>query len=152
MPDFTAWTAHAWHWWAAGVALALVEMITPGVGLLWLGVAAVLVGCVLFLVPALPLVAQVVLFAVLAAALLVITRRWLGRNGTATQAPPERLNERGALYLGRVVTLETAIVNGQGRARLDDGAWLVHGPDGLPAGAAVRVVGLDGTALRVEAA
>ncbi|WP_044560338.1 NfeD family protein [Azospirillum sp. B4] len=153
MPEFGTWTPHAWHWWAAGVALALVEMVTPGFGLLWLGVAAVLVGSVLFLIPTFTLVGQAVLFAVLAAVLLLATRRWLGRtalNEVAPAGPP--LNERTSQYLGRVLTLETAIANGQGRARLDDGAWIVHGPDGLPAGAPVRVVGVDGTALRVEAA
>ncbi|TWB64214.1 NfeD family protein [Nitrospirillum viridazoti] len=152
MPDFTAWTPHAWHWWAAGVALALVEMVTPGFGLLWLGVAAVLVGTALFLFPALALAGQAVLFAVLAAGLLLATRRWLG-GGRVEEAPPgPPLNARASQYVGRVLTLETPITNGQGRARLDDGAWIVYGPDGLAAGATVRVVGVDGTALRVEAA
>ncbi|MBB6255278.1 NfeD family protein [Nitrospirillum iridis] len=152
MPDFTDWTPHAWHWWAAGVALALVEMVTPGFGLLWLGVAAVLVGSVLFLVPSFALVGQAVLFAVLAAALLLATRRLLGPMAGTPETPPTPLNDRAGQYLGRVLTLETAIANGQGRARLDDGAWIVYGPDGLPAGAPVRVVGVEGTALRVEAA
>jgi membrane protein implicated in regulation of membrane protease activity len=98
-------------------------------------------------------VGQAVLFAVLAALLLLATRRWLGDRGAVEVAPPgPPLNARTSQYVGRVLTLETAIANGQGRARLDDGAWIVYGPDGLPAGSSVRVVGVDGTALRVEAA
>ncbi|MEA1674417.1 hypothetical protein [Nitrospirillum sp. BR 11163] len=88
MPDLADWTPHAWHWWAAGVALALVEMVTPGFGLLWLGLAAVLVGTVLFLIPSFALMGQAVLFAALAAALLIATRRWLGGAGGGGETAP----------------------------------------------------------------
>ena len=45
----------------------------------------------------------------------------------------------------------TAIVNGQGKARVGDSLWLAEGPD-LPAGAPVEVVGVDGSTLKVKAA
>ncbi|MDE1145287.1 MAG: NfeD family protein [Azospirillaceae bacterium] len=151
MPNLADWTPHAWHWLAAGVALALVELLLPGIGLLWLGVAGMLVGAVLFLFPAFGLVGQLVLFALLSVALLVATRRLLG-PGRATSQQASPLNERTSLYVGRVLTLETAITNGQGRAHLDDGTWIVQASQDLPAGSTVRVVGVDGTALKVEAA
>jgi membrane protein implicated in regulation of membrane protease activity len=48
--------------------------------------------------------------------------------------------------------LETALAaGGHGRLRLGDTTWAATGPDGLPAGARVRVVGAQGTVLRVEA-
>jgi membrane protein implicated in regulation of membrane protease activity len=42
-------------------------------------------------------------------------------------------------------------VRGNGKARVGDGYWKVRGPD-LPAGSAVRVTGVEGTVLIVEAA
>ena len=41
-----------------------------------------------------------------------------------------------------------AIEQGSGKARLGDGVWKVSGPE-LPVGARVRVVGVDGTILKV---
>ena len=57
-----------WHWWALGGALAIVEAFLPGFVFLWLGVAAGLVGCLLWLWPGLGPDFQVLIFAALAAA------------------------------------------------------------------------------------
>jgi membrane protein implicated in regulation of membrane protease activity len=40
------------------------------------------------------------------------------------------------------------IEHGSGKAKLGDGVWKVSGPE-LPAGARVRVVGVDGVVLKV---
>jgi len=61
------------------------------------------------------------------------------------------LNRRGERYVGRQFTLETAIINGRGSIKVDDSVWRATGPE-LPAGRRVKVVGADGTVLRVEAA
>jgi membrane protein implicated in regulation of membrane protease activity len=61
------------------------------------------------------------------------------------------LNRRAEQYIGRRFVLETAIVNGQGKARVGDSLWLAEGPD-LPAGSPVEVVGVDGSTLKVKAA
>jgi len=59
------------------------------------------------------------------------------------------LNQRGQQYLGRTVTLNQAIVNGRGSARLDDTVWQVSGPD-LPTGQTVSVTGIRGNTLLVK--
>ncbi len=69
------------------------------------------------------------------------------RYPTETDQPA--LNRRGEQYVGRVITLDNAIVNRTGKVRLDDTSWKVEGDD-LPAGARVKVVGVDGVVLRVE--
>jgi membrane protein implicated in regulation of membrane protease activity len=61
------------------------------------------------------------------------------------------LNRRAAQFIGRRYVLDTAIVNGQGKARVGDSQWLVEGPD-LPAGATVEVIGVDGATLKVQPA
>jgi len=61
------------------------------------------------------------------------------------------LNRRAAQLIGRRYVLDTAIVNGQGKARVGDSHWLVEGPD-LPAGATIEVVAVEGATLKVQAA
>ena len=59
------------------------------------------------------------------------------------------LNRRGAQYVGRTFTLSEPITNGFGKIRVDDSTWKVEGSDS-PAGAQIRVVGVDGVVLKVE--
>ncbi|CAK0753898.1 inner membrane protein [Azospirillaceae bacterium] len=59
------------------------------------------------------------------------------------------LNRRGQQYVGQLVILESAIVNGRGRAFVGDTLWTVEGSD-RPVGQTVRVVGTDGVLLQVE--
>jgi membrane protein implicated in regulation of membrane protease activity len=61
------------------------------------------------------------------------------------------LNQRANALVGRVTTLDQPIVAGEGRVRFDDAIWLATGPD-LPAGIKVKVVGVAGKVLSVEAA
>lgn len=138
-----------WHWWVFALALFIVELIMPGVFFLWLGVAAVITGFVAWLAPGIGWQMDVVIFAVLSVVAAVIGRRYWKPSKIETSDPT--LNQRAAQYVGQVYVLETAIENGHGRMKVADGAWLVAGPD-LPAGARVRVTGVEGARLRVEAA
>ncbi|HYH36690.1 MAG TPA: NfeD family protein [Azospirillum sp.] len=138
-----------WHWWVIAVALAVVEIWAPGAAFLWLGAAAGMVGVVLLVYPGLGWEGELLLFAVLAIAAVLAGRAVYRRAGL--RAAPNRLNRRAEQYIGTLHTLETAIVNGHGRAHVGDTSWSVQGPD-LPAGATVRVVAVDGAVLKVEKA
>jgi inner membrane protein len=137
-----------WHWWAFGGALAIVEAFVPGFVFLWLGIAAGLVGALLWLWPGISPDFQVLIFAGLSVASVVGWRRWRSAHPAPSDQP--HLNRRGAQYLGRLVALVEPITNGRGRVKLGDSSWAVTGPD-LPAGATVEVVGTDGTVLEVRA-
>lgn len=136
-----------WHWWILGVVFVTLEMLVPGTFMLWLGVAAGVIGLVLVVAPDMRIEYQLLLFAILSIASIVAWRAYDRRRPTQSDQPT--LNRRADQYLARVFKLEQAIVNGQGKAVVDDTVWLVVGPD-LPAGTAVRCVGVEGTALRVE--
>lgn len=135
-----------WHWWVLGVVLAVLEVFVPGTFFLWMGIAAGVVGGVLWLAPALPLEYQVLAFAVLSVVSIVISRRYLRDHPIQSDQP--LLNRRGAQYVGRVFTLAEPVVNGRGKLRVDDTTWRVTGED-CPAGTRVEVVGVDGTVLQV---
>jgi len=138
-----------WHWWVAAVLLAAVETVAPGAAFLWLGGAAALVGLVLLALPELGWELQLLLFAVLSIVAVIGGRALYRRAGL--YAAPTRLNRRAEQYIGTLHTLETAIVNGRGRALVGDTSWTVEGPD-LPAGTTVRVVAVDGVILKVQKA
>jgi inner membrane protein len=52
------WQLLYWHWIVFGVGLAVLEIFLPNFVVLWFGLGAVIVGLVLWAVPALPLGAQ----------------------------------------------------------------------------------------------
>ena len=136
-----------WHWWALGGALAIVEAFVPGFVFLWLGIAAGLVGCMLWLWPPLGPDYQVLLFAGLSVTSVLGWRRWQRTHPGPSDQP--NLNRRGAQYIGRQSVLVEPITNGRGRIQLGDASWTVTGPD-LPAGATVQVTGADGVVLQVR--
>ncbi len=135
-----------WHWWIFALVLLILEVFAPGAFFLGMGVAAGLVGLLLFAIPELGWKAQWMAFAVLSLAATVSLRTWLRRHPPATDQPA--LNRRGEQYVGRVFTLEEPIVNGTGKVRVDDTTWKVEGPD-TPAGTRVEVTGVDGVILKV---
>ena len=138
-----------WTWAIAGVILMALESAAPGFFLVWLGLAALIVGAGNFIRP-LPWEANGLLFAVLAVALVFVGKRLAWRKGD-DEATAAYLNQRANALVGRVATLDQPIVAGEGKVRFDDAIWLATGPD-LPAGARVKVVGAAGKVLSVEAA
>jgi len=138
-----------WHWLILAAVLAAVEALAPGMFFIWFGLAAGLVGLIVLLVPGLGWEWEAVLFVVLAVACVFLGRTFAHRNPRQSADPA--LNRRGERYLGRKFTVETPIVNGRGAIKVDDGVWRAAGPD-MPAGRQVKVVGIDGSILKVEAA
>ncbi|GAC1628012.1 MAG: NfeD family protein [Nevskia sp.] len=138
-----------WHWWVLGFALLVIEVLTPGTFCMWIGFAAFATGILAWLVPALGAPAEIVLFALLSLAAVGLWFKLRPMQGV--NAGGSGLNQRGRSYIGRVLTLSEGIVNGIGQVRLEDSVWRVAGPS-LPRGARVRVIGSEGTTLRVEQA
>src|SRR3974377_276418 len=124
-------TLGTWNWLIFGFVLMALELMAPGVFLFWLGLAALLVGLVSFVLhPAWQ--TQLLMFAVFALVAVPLWRR-LARSQREASASNPFLNRRAAALVGRVVTLEKPIVDGFGTVRIDDSLWGVAGPDG-PAG------------------
>jgi hypothetical protein len=135
-------------WWLLGAAvLGILEIVMPGIFLIWLGAAAAITGIAVAVVPmTLPL--QLALFGLLALVSVLGGRRYYERNPVDSADP--LLNDRTARLIGQNVEVVTAIANGEGRVRVGDSVWAARGPD-APAGARVRVIGAEGTCLTVSA-
>ena len=142
-------TLGTWNWLIFGFILMALEVAAPGVFLFWLGLAALLVGLVSFVLhPSWQ--TQLLMFAVFAALAVPIWRRLAARRSAASERSPF-LNRRADALVGRVFTLEKPIIDGSGTVRIDDTIWRVAGPD-APAGSRVKVVRADGANLTVAAA
>jgi inner membrane protein len=137
-----------WGWFIAGGVLLVLEVLAPGVFMLWLGLAAILVGLI-SLVLDWPWQAQFVAFAAFAIAAVPLWRR-LAAHATAPTDQPF-LNRRAEGHVGRIFTLEKPILDGSGTVAIDDSIWRITGPD-LPAGSRIKVTRVEGTALHVEPA
>jgi membrane protein implicated in regulation of membrane protease activity len=133
-------------WLAIGLILAAMEMAVPGVFLIWMGLAALIVGFFTWLVPiGVPL--QIVLFALLAIVAVFTGRRYLRAN--PIESPDPLMNRRADRVIGETVTVTQAIDGGTGKVKLGDSEWLAKGADAAP-GTKVRVTGHDGVVLTVE--
>ena len=139
-----------WNWMVLGLVLLGAEVLVPGFFLIWIGIAAVIVGAIsLAMWDAAIWTWQVQVLAFLGLSLLsVFAGRSLMRRGDVTDEP--LLNQRSAQLVGKTATLQDAIVNGEGRIKIGDTTWSVSGPD-LDAGSRVRVTGAADMKLTVEA-
>lgn len=136
-----------WLWIGVGLVLAALEMVVPGVYLIWLALAAIATGVlVLASEPSVPL--QIVSFVSLSLIFAYSARRWVRDKPIESSDP--LMNNRAGRLLGQTATVTQAITHGEGRVRIADGEWLASGPD-CPAGTRVRIVGVSGAVLAVEA-
>ena len=149
MSESLPFVVEFWHWFVLGLALVILEMLAPGAIFLWMGVAAAVVGMIVWTIPSITLEAQVFWFAVLTVVAVLAWRRYHQANPTETTQP--LLNRRGQQYVGRTFTLQEPIINGSGKLQVDDTTWKIVGSD-QPAGNRVCVTDVDGVVLVVESA
>jgi membrane protein implicated in regulation of membrane protease activity len=138
----------SWNWFILAALLLLLEVLLPGVFMLWLGLSAILVGIISFTI-SWSWQAQIIAFAVFAIAALPAWRHFARKVEKPADSP--FLNRRAEGYVGRVFTLDRPIVDGIGTIRIDDTVWRVTGPD-CPAGSRVKIARADGANLLVEGA
>lgn len=137
-----------WAWIIAGAVLLALELAAPGAFMMWLGLAAALVGVITLLVDW-SWQAQCVAFAVFALASVPLWRKFARQVDPQTESP--LLNRRTEALVGTVYTLDKPIIDGIGAVRIGDTVWRVSGAD-APAGSKVKVVRADGANLMVEPA
>lgn len=133
-------------WVCVGLLLIAAETMAPGIFLLWLGLAAMVVFFLVWLVPGMSVLMQVVLFVVFSFVSVGVYVQFF--RGKQVPSDKPLLNRRGEQLVDQIFPLETAIVNGNGRIKIGDALWTVQGVD-LPAKTLVRVVAVDSMMLRV---
>ena len=134
-----------WHWMVLAVLLAAAETLVPGAVVIWFAASAAVIGLLMVAID-IPWQYQLIGFGLLGLAALLAYRAYRKKNPGTFEQP--NLNQRGLQYVGSELVLSEPIEQGSGKAKLGDGYWKVSGPE-LPAGARVRVTGVNGTILTV---
>src|SRR4051812_15889185 len=137
-----------WNWFIAAAVLFLLEIMAPGSFMMWLGLAAILVGAISLGVDW-SWQAPIIALSGLSGAAIPAGRRFARQVEGAQEQP--FLNRRAEGYVGRTFTLDKPIVDGFGTIRIDDSVWRVSGPN-CPAGSRVKIAHAEGADLTVEAA
>ncbi|MEO0079277.1 MAG: NfeD family protein [candidate division WOR-3 bacterium] len=131
-------------WIAAGLILAALEMVVPGMVIIWFGVAAVVTGVLAIFIhnPYFHFGAFIVL-----SGLMVFFSQWIGRRLTRQEPEPV-----GALrMLGAVGTVVSEIgPEKTGRVKVSGEEWRADAAVTITVGTKVKVLRVEGTRLIVE--
>ncbi|MGP1126824.1 NfeD family protein [Serratia sp. CY56464] len=140
-----------WFWLSLGGVLLAAEMLGAGGYLLWSGVAALLVGVLIWLLPQLSWAWQSATFAVLTVVVAYLWWYWLRRRPAAASGGSPVLNQRNRQLIGTRATLTEPMHNGMGRINIGDSSWRAQAAEDLPAGTEVEVVAVEGVTLVIRA-
>ncbi|MEE2732846.1 NfeD family protein [Ketobacter sp.] len=141
-----------WHWVVLGVLLMLSEIMLTTFFVLWFGIAAVLMGGVLFVAPGLDLTWQILIWTLLSSVLAFFWFKYLKPLSIdKTKAGLSR--EAIVGEVGQVISVPQD--GKRGRLRfpapiLGADEWLIMSQDALAEGDRVRVKDVSGNSLIVE--
>ena len=136
-----------WHWWLFAIALIIVEVFSAGAFFIWMGVAAILTGFVLLVMPEKSWQIQFILFSILSIVAILVGRSFFNRKEINTEDPT--LSSQETSLIGKTFAVEQAIINGSGRVKVGESTWKANGPD-CNVGSSVKVVAIGGAELIVE--
>ena len=146
-----SWLVHLnqWHWLGLAAILLVLEVLSGTGFLFWVGMAAALTGVIVWLLPAMVVGYQGLIFA--ASSLLLAVAWWCYSRRNPPRSDKPLLNRRGEQYIGRRFTLETPVEHGRGKINVDDSVWRIACDQDLAIGAKVVITASDGVLLHAEA-
>ncbi|MFA5920621.1 MAG: NfeD family protein [Methylococcaceae bacterium] len=136
-----------WYWWVIALMLLVVEILAPGFFFLWMAISGFITGAMVLLIPSTSMNMQILVFSVLSVATILVLKFYGKKHPIESDHP--LLNKRGNQYIGRVFSLYEPIKNGQGKIKVDDSIWKVHGED-CNINSRVKVIAIRGTVFDVE--
>ena len=139
--------ASHWYWLIAAAVLLILEIIVPGIFLIWLGLGAALVGLFLLVVPGADPAWQLLALTVSIYFSVVVGLRWQRK---LLRQQPSELNLGLEGFIGRTAVVSQAFEYDRGRVRLEDSSYVARCQSRPEPGQPVRVTGIDGQTLIVE--
>lgn len=143
---FSAW----WHWFIAAILLMILEVVVPGVFLIWLGLGAALTGLFLLLIPGASLAWQLLALACSISIAVTAGLKW---QRTLLRRQPAQLNLGLDGFIGRIAEVSQPFTQGHGRIRLDGSSYpATSSTRELATGQRVQITAIQADQLQVEPA
>ena len=140
------------NWIIAGLMLSLLELIVPGVYLIWFGFAAFIVGVTVYFLP-LEFTTQLIIFAIASGVFAVIGVAVYRYVFNKAQVPAEykNLNNTAEQYVGQLVTVAEDTADNRTKVKIGDTYWLASCQKPFKQGDTAKVVGVkDSLILIIE--
>ncbi|MEN3971305.1 NfeD family protein [Sphingomicrobium sp. XHP0235] len=135
-------------WWIiAGFLLVALELMLPGVFLVFIGAAAIATGAFVWLFD-LGLTESLVLMTVYTIVAVLLGRRFYAHP--SIDESDGMMNDRALQVIGRGVTAVRDFEHGEGRVKLGDSEWNARGPGDAKAGERLEIEAVEGTRLVVS--
>lgn len=139
----------ALQWLYAGIGLILFEVMSPGFVTLFFGLAALTVALMVWLVPAMGMGWQWLIFSVLSILYIVLLRRTLKQIFSGKREVSATPDDE---FTGKLaIVCEAISPQRPGRVELGSTTWSAQAGEELAVGTSVRIVGRDNLTLRVAA-
>ena len=139
-------------WTVVGIALLIAEVVTLGMVLVFLGIAALIVAALTWAGLISSLAAQLLWFAGVSVFSLIWLRRTFSKALTGTRSGRFSKSQDDSGMLGRRGTVSRAFVSGHGTVSIGDVQWEACSDEDLSEGSTAIVTGRKGISLVVEAA
>ncbi|MDR2875486.1 MAG: NfeD family protein [Methylobacillus sp.] len=140
-----------WIWGIAGLVLLGVEIVSGTMHAFWFGIGALLVAFLVWLIPAMPLPLQLLLFSAFSIGALIVWQRYYKKS-----SPNLRVGQSQGDEIGRVGTITEAVGAKQtGRISFTQGVmgsreWAAVSGEEIAVGAEAEIVAIEGNSLRVK--
>ncbi len=140
------------NWVIIGLALSLLELMVPGVYLIWFGFAGFAMSIILYFTP-LEFTTQLIVFALISAVFAVIGLYVYRSIFNRVKVPEEyrNLNNSAEQFVGQLATVAEDSADNRTKVKVGDTVWLASCQKPLKAGDTVKIVGIkDSLILIVE--
>ncbi|MBQ8671628.1 MAG: NfeD family protein [Alphaproteobacteria bacterium] len=139
-------------WLIIGLVLSVLELVVPGVYLIWFGFAGFVMSLITWLIP-MEVTTQLIWFAIFSGIFAVIglyVYRYIFEK-TKTPKEYQNLNNSAEQNVGRLVTLAEDVVDNQTKVKVGDSYWVAYTEKTLKKGDTAKVVGVkDSLILLIE--
>lgn len=136
-------------WLGMGIALIIIEVMTPGLVSIFFGLAALTVALIAWLIPALGQGWQWIAFSVFSVLYIFLLRKSLKKVFSGMREVSDSPNDE---FSGKLaVVVEAVEPNKPGRVEFCGTNWTAEAEAKLAVGASVRILGRKNLTLRVEA-
>jgi membrane protein implicated in regulation of membrane protease activity len=136
-------------WLALGIALIIIEVMTPGLVSIFFGLAALTVALLAWLVPALGQGGQWIVFSIFSVLYIFLLRKSLKKVFSGVREVSDSPNDE---FSGKLaVVVEAVAPNKPGRVEFCGTNWTAEAESEFPVGASVRICSKKNLTLTVEA-